>query len=185
MSFQKGRKHCEKRSKFWLSALFPSHYFQKAPFPVNSLPHHSDLTTWKKKSFENIVEKGETAGNQHFLLFPQCFLPFPKQISIFFFHLIFCRLQVLWIWTSLEFCCLVKSKRREISTTWVTGLKKFTVQLLIGWVKGLLDNNKLIDFLISYLASCIFVFLWEKCAANYSYPALIIIDLSRFWTFAV
>ena len=23
---------------------------------------------------ENIVEKGENAGNQHFLLFPQCFL---------------------------------------------------------------------------------------------------------------
>ena len=27
------------------------------------------------KSFENIVGKGENAGNQHFLLFPQCFLP--------------------------------------------------------------------------------------------------------------
>ena len=24
---------------------------------------------------ENIVGKGENAGNQHFLLFPQCFLP--------------------------------------------------------------------------------------------------------------
>ena len=32
---------------------------------------------------ENIVGKGENAGDQHFLLFPQCFLPFPKQISIF------------------------------------------------------------------------------------------------------
>ena len=29
--------------------------------------------------FENIVEKGETAGNQQFLLFSQCFLAFPKQ----------------------------------------------------------------------------------------------------------
>ena len=28
--------------------------------------------------------KGENAGNQHFLLFPQCFLPFPKEISIFY-----------------------------------------------------------------------------------------------------
>ena len=27
--------------------------------------------------------KGENAGNQHFLLSPQCFLPFPKQISAF------------------------------------------------------------------------------------------------------
>ena len=32
--------------------------------------------------FENIVEK-ENAGNQHFLLLPQSFLLFPKQISIF------------------------------------------------------------------------------------------------------
>ena len=37
----------------------------------------------KKKPLENIVGKGENAGNQHFHLFPQCFLLFPKQISIF------------------------------------------------------------------------------------------------------
>ena len=48
----------------------------------------------KKKPFENIVGKGENAGNQHFLLFLQCFLLFPKQISIFQSHL-FCRLQML------------------------------------------------------------------------------------------
>ena len=28
-----------------------------------------------EKSFENNVRKGENAGNQYFLLFPQCFLP--------------------------------------------------------------------------------------------------------------
>ena len=56
------------------------------------------LTTSEKKTFENIVGKGENAGNQHFLLFPQCFLPVPKQISIFQSHL-FCRLQMLSIWT--------------------------------------------------------------------------------------
>ena len=28
--------------------------------------------------FENIVGKGENAGNQYFLLFQQRFLPFPK-----------------------------------------------------------------------------------------------------------
>ena len=27
----------------------------------------------EKKPFENIVGKGENAGNKHFLLFPQCF----------------------------------------------------------------------------------------------------------------
>ena len=47
------------------------------------------LTTLKEKASENIGRKGENAGKQHFLFFPQCFLPFPKQILIF--HLIsFC-----------------------------------------------------------------------------------------------
>ena len=62
----------------------------------------------EKKAFENVVGKGENAGNQHFLLFPQCFLLFPTQISIFELEL-FCRLQMLSIWTSLQFCRLVKS----------------------------------------------------------------------------
>ena len=66
------------------------------------------LTTLWKQPFENIVGKGENAGNQHFLLFPQCFLPFPKQISILHSHL-FCCLQMLSIWSSLKFCSLVKS----------------------------------------------------------------------------
>ena len=35
----------------------------------------------EKKAFENIEGKEENAGNQHFLLYPQCFLPFPKRIS--------------------------------------------------------------------------------------------------------
>ena len=34
------------------------------------------LPTLRKKSFEDIAGKGENAGNQHFLLFPQCFLPY-------------------------------------------------------------------------------------------------------------
>ena len=40
--------------------------------------YHTSLlfTTLGNKPFENIVGKGENAGiNQHFLLFPQCFLP--------------------------------------------------------------------------------------------------------------
>ena len=40
-----------------------------------SLPHNQEfLATFNKKAFENIVGQGENAGNQHFLLFPQCFL---------------------------------------------------------------------------------------------------------------
>ena len=70
--------------------------------------HYRFLTTLGKTHFENIEEKGENAGNQHFLLFPQCFLLFPKQFSIFQSHL-FCRLQMVSIWTSHQFCRLVTS----------------------------------------------------------------------------
>ena len=56
----------------------------------------------EKEAFENIVEKGEHAGNQHFLLFQQCFLSFAKQIFIFKAHL-FCNLQMLSISTRQNF----------------------------------------------------------------------------------
>ena len=42
------------------------------------------LMTLRKKHFENIVGKGENAGNQHFLLFLQFFLPISKKVSVFF-----------------------------------------------------------------------------------------------------
>ena len=37
----------------------------------------------QKKALENIVGKGENAGNQHFLLFPRCFFPYHTQKSSF------------------------------------------------------------------------------------------------------
>ena len=40
------------------------------------------LTTPRTKPLKNIVEKGENAGNQHFLLFPQCFLYIQTQTSL-------------------------------------------------------------------------------------------------------
>ena len=63
----------------------------------------------RKNAFENIVGKEENAGNQHFLLFPQYFLPYQGEISAFRSFL-FCRLQMLSIWTSLKFCCMLKSQ---------------------------------------------------------------------------
>ena len=41
----------------------------------------------KVEAFENILGKGENAGDQHFLLFPKCFVCNPKQIFIFESHL--------------------------------------------------------------------------------------------------
>ena len=38
--------------------------------------------TLKKTAFENTVRKGENAGDQHFHLFPQCFLPHHREIVI-------------------------------------------------------------------------------------------------------
>ena len=46
---------------------------------LNPLPHNPDFKR-PKKLFENIAGKGENAGNQHFLLFPQRFLSIPKKI---------------------------------------------------------------------------------------------------------
>ena len=41
---------------------------------IHAIPTFNDLN---KEAFKkNIVGKGENAGNQHFLLFQQCFLPF-------------------------------------------------------------------------------------------------------------
>ena len=58
--------------------------------PHKSLPRNttqlfttqSRLLTTPLRTLENIVGKGENAGNQHFLLFSQCFLPSQRQISI-------------------------------------------------------------------------------------------------------
>ena len=56
------------------------------------------LMTQMEEAFENILGKGEIAGNQYFLLFPKCYLSFQKQISISKLHLFYC-LQKLLIWT--------------------------------------------------------------------------------------
>ena len=71
----------------------------------HTIPTFDDL---RKKPLENIEGKGENAGDQHFLLFPQCFLLFTKQISNFQ-SLLFCCLQMLSIWTSPKYCRLVMS----------------------------------------------------------------------------
>ena len=42
------------------------------------------ISNLSKKPSENIVGKVENVGNQHFFLFPQCFLPFRRQLSFNF-----------------------------------------------------------------------------------------------------
>ena len=74
----------------------------------------------RKKAFENIVGKGENTGNQHFLIFPGCFLLFPSfSTSVTF---------ILWsakplFWTGLKFCCVVK-ELKEIGNLMCVGYNK-------------------------------------------------------------
>ena len=67
-------------------------------FPGKTLlnPWHRPqiLTNKTENDFENILERGENAGNQHFLLFPQCFLLHQRQIVISSnFEIVFCKLM--------------------------------------------------------------------------------------------
>ena len=67
--------------------------------PHDCLTLHHIIPTFnnpEKEGLENIVGKRENAGYQHFLLFPQLFLPLHRQISIFQSHL-FCCLQMILI----------------------------------------------------------------------------------------
>ena len=57
---------------------------------ITLLTHNPDVLQpcMTKKPFENIVGKGENA----FLFFPQCFLPFPLQISNFqYIYFVVCK----------------------------------------------------------------------------------------------
>ena len=62
-----------------------------------------------KKPFENIMGKGENAGNQHFLLFPQYFLPYQKQ-NHYFRNILFvickcfefCQVQNIFVYFMLS-----------------------------------------------------------------------------------
>ena len=59
---------------------------------LNSSRHNPNFQWLSgKMAFENIVEKEENAGNQHFLLFPQYALIF--QIKFHFFLVIFIQLS--------------------------------------------------------------------------------------------
>ena len=50
-------------------------------FLYHTIPSFNDPTT---ETFENILENGENAGNHHFLLFLQDFIPCQVQRSSFF-----------------------------------------------------------------------------------------------------
>ena len=56
------------------------------------LTHSHIMTPLDVSEKENIVGKEENVGNQHFLLFPECFLLYQRQKLSFMLHL-FCRMK--------------------------------------------------------------------------------------------
>ena len=54
----------------------------------------------RRKSFENILRKGENAGNQHFLPFPRHFQTCQGRFEQHRKS----RLQIISVWTLLKFC---------------------------------------------------------------------------------
>ena len=50
------------------------------------LPHNPD-----DPKEEKTVGKGENTGNQHFLLFPQCFLLYQREKSFYQFKIVICK----------------------------------------------------------------------------------------------
>ena len=69
--------------------------------------------TMKKKPFENNVGKGENAGNQHFLLFPHCFLPIPKRMSVFNLHSLLSSALNL-DWSGFDYCSIKRELIRGV-----------------------------------------------------------------------
>ena len=65
--------------KSWNCGKELSHY---KTMPTLTLPKQSVVfTELQKKAFENIVGEGENVGNQHFSLFPPCFLPIKNRMN--------------------------------------------------------------------------------------------------------
>ena len=86
----------------------------------NSFPHIRTFNNLEKEAFENIVGKGENAGNQHFLLFP----------------------QMLSILTSLKFCCVVRTNDKLSDRSKLTGFadNKRNVTQKLKFVMGRVEN---------------------------------------------
>ena len=71
-------KHHGKRRKCQFPEPFPFLTVFSILSKMNFVIWATFILTLKKKPFENIVGKGENAANQHFVLFPWCFLSCQK-----------------------------------------------------------------------------------------------------------
>ena len=142
-------------------------------FSVLTLYHTiMTLNDPKERLFENIVGKEGNAGNQHFLLFPQSFLLFTKQLSTFKSHQ-HCRLQMLSIWTSPQFCPLLKSL-----VLFNTYIESWSVTLYHK-MSMIIDHEKGFRLLKTFWekgenAGCQHFLLFKKCCLSFFLPPSIL-----------
>ena len=107
--------------------------------------------TLKKKPLENIVGKGENAGNQHFLLFPQCFPSIHPQKN-FCFSVTFIlssanafnldQSKNLSFGKELSICYAWKSILIHFDTVWKCSMIKILLKYLSVILKSVLTNFK-------------------------------------------
>ena len=107
-----GWKTLWEKEKMLVTSIFSFflNVFKRLPFGgfltlYHTIPTFNDSG---KETFWKHCGKRRKCWLPAFSPFPTCFLSFQKRILIFESHF-FCRLQMLSIWTSLKFCCLVKS----------------------------------------------------------------------------
>ena len=83
-----------------------------------------------KKPFENIVGKGENAGDQHFLLFSQCFLPYQRQKSSFWATIILSSVNAFNLVTS-KILSFDKDLRLQFISAWKLNIWKMGIAILV------------------------------------------------------
>ena len=124
-------------------------------FEVPLTIYHT-IPTYRKRSLENIVEKGDKAGNQHFLLFPQCFF--------FTLSVINCTIRTTLKLSSANAFNLVWSK-----------ILSFCKELIGLWQKWITDQNiiekanwkvMLILFILKHFSKQLFTPPAEKAFEN-------------------
>ena len=110
--------------------------------------------TLYRKLFENIVGKGENAGNQHFLLFPRCFLPFPEQ-TLIFQSCLCCHLATVLNFTQSKILSFEFIQQFQVLTNvWRRPLKKLS------------ETKKMLNISIFSLAHVYFPFPFNSFPNN-------------------
>ena len=96
--------------------------------------------TLYKKPFENIVGKGENAGNQHFLLFPPCF--FCSSQNKFQFHFVVCKCFLAHLSTTCSRGAIVTGHRpASVRPSVRPSVNNFFKNLLLQNQKANLDKT--------------------------------------------